>query len=110
MRANYKCICYCFKQKTENGSPGNFPSPFYNYSIMKAEVLRLYCSFVDEERNRSYPLAKGQNGLNGLYAYFFSSSPHPITPPQRKTQSISPIWEGEVGGGGSRETKGKCRR
>ncbi len=50
----YVRSCYCFKQKTKNGSPGNF-----------------LCLFLA----------------------------HPIPPPQRgKTQSISPIWEGEVGG------------
>ncbi len=63
------------------------------------EVLRLYCSFVDEETNRSYPFAKGQNGLNGLYAYFFLAHPTPSHPPNVGRLSQSAQYGKERWGG-----------
>jgi hypothetical protein len=41
----------------ENGSSGIFLHPF------------VICPLVDQETNRSYPIANGINGLNGLALY-----------------------------------------
>ncbi len=52
------------KFQTENGSPGNFLNPFTVCSPCKRNFV--VCPFADENTNRSYPLANGLHGINGI--------------------------------------------
>ncbi len=48
--------------QTENRSPGGFP-----YSFLIVQRKFVFCLFVYEETNGSYPFANGRNGLFYLW-------------------------------------------
>ncbi len=50
--------------QTENESPGNVLNPFTVCSPCKRNFV--VCPFADENTNRSYPLANGLHGINGI--------------------------------------------
>jgi hypothetical protein len=80
-----KNICYRFKQKMENGSPGNLLNPFTICSSWKLKFV--ICPFVYEETNGKYPFANGLHRLAHVNDSMSSTkSPHvPTIPSPTKT-------------------------